>query len=178
MSYTFKQSYWGTLNKGTKNEISMATSGCGPCSLASIIYNKDTSINPQKVAQWMYKEKYFSKDGSTRTGITKALNHYGFQCLYFTPEHTGNEEWKTAFECIKASMEGQLWAILLVVGTKNGGKDNLWTSGGHFLSVTDYDPKTGKIYVRDSGSRGRTGYYDPATLIYDTNAMWIICKTY
>jgi hypothetical protein len=79
---------------------------------------------------------------------------------------------------MKASNEGKLWMILLVVGTRNGGKDNLWTNGGHFISVTDYDPKTGKVYVRDSGSRSRTGYYDHDTLIYDTNAMWVICKTY
>ncbi len=173
MSKTFKQADYGTVRG-----VSMATSGCGPSALASIIYNKDTSINPKKVANWLYSKGEFSTDGTTRTGITRALDHYGFQCLYFTPEHSGNEEWKTAFECIKASNEGKLWAILLVVGTRNGGKDNLWTNGGHYISVTDYDPETGKLYVRDSGARGRTGYYDPSTLIYDTNAMWVICKTY
>ncbi len=173
MSKTFIQSEWGTV-KG----VSMANSGCGPCSLASIIYNLKSSITPKTVATWLHNKGYFSADGTTRTGITKALSNYGFQCLYFTPEHTGNIEWKTAFECIKASRDGNVWAILLVVGTKNGGKDNIWTNGGHFIAITDYDPKTGKVYVRDSGARGRTGYYDPDSLVYDTNAMWVICPSY
>lgn len=173
MSKTFYQSEWGTV-KG----VSMGMSGCGPCALASIIYNLKPSITPKNTAMWLYNHGYFSEDGTTRTGISKALRSYGFQCLYFTPEHTGNEEWKSAFECIKASHEGKVWAILLVVGTRNGGKDNYWTSGGHFISVTDYDPETGKVYVRDSGSKGRSGYHDPNALKYDTNAMWVICPTY
>lgn len=173
MSKTFKQASYDPV-KG----VSMANAGCGPSSIASIVSNKVGSITPVRVAKWLYDEGYFSSAGTTRTGVSKALHHYGFQCLYFTPEHSGNSEWDIAFDMLKLSREHRLWAILLVVGTKNGGKDNLWTNGGHFLAVTDYDPKTGKVYVRDSGSRGRTGYYDPATLKYDTNAMWIVTETF
>ena len=173
MSKTFKQGDWGTVRG-----VSMAAAGCGPSSVAAMVYNKDTGITPTKVAKWMRDNDYFSSAGSTRTGITRALNHYGFQCLYFTPEHTGNEEWKTAMELMKATREGKVWAILLVVGTKNGGKDNLWTNGGHFIAVTDYDPKTGKVYVRDSGSRNRTGYYSPSELVYDCNCVWLTCRNY
>ena len=72
------------------------------------------------------------------------------------------------------SLKGDWWAIFLVVGTKNGGKDNLWTSGGHYLAITDL--KNGKLYVRDSGSKKRTGYYDPELLRYDTNVIWVIQK--
>ena len=60
------------------------------------------------------------------------------------------------------------------MGTKNGGKDNLWTSGGHYLAITDL--KNGKLYVRDSGTKKRTGYYDPELLRYDTNVIWVIQK--
>lgn len=173
MSKTFTQSAYGAV-KG----VSMAASGCGCCAVASIVSNVKPNISPTDVAQWLYSKGYFSSAGTTRTGITKALQYYGMQCLYFTPEHTGNSQWKLAFNALKLSREHKLWAILLVVGTKNGGKDNLWTSGGHFIAVTDYDPETGKVYVRDSGSKGRTGYYDPSTLKYDTNAMWIVTETF
>lgn len=173
MSKTFKQADCGYVSG-----VSMASAGCGPCSVASIVYNKDKSITPQKVAAWMKNQGYFSSAGTTRTGVTRALNHYGFQCLYFTPEHTGNEEWKTGLELIKATREGKVWAIALVVGTKNGGKDNYWTNGGHFLAITDYDPKGNMVYVRDSGSRNHTGYFDPELLRRDTNCIWIITETY
>ena len=48
------------------------------------------------------------------------------------------------------------------------------TSGGHYLAITDL--KNGKLYVRDSGSKKRTGYYDPELLRYDTNVIWVIQK--
>lgn len=173
MSRTFTQANYSAVNG-----ISMASSGCGACAIASIVSNVKDSITPRTVARWLYSKGYFSSAGTTRTGVTKALQNYNMQCLYFTPEHTGNDEWKTAFDMLKLSREHRLWAILLVVGKKNGGKDDLWTSGGHYIAVTDYDPKTGKVYVRDSGSRGRTGYYDPETLKYDTNAMWVITESF
>jgi hypothetical protein len=173
MSRTFTQAKYQSVGG-----VSMANAGCGPCSVASIVSNVKESITPRTVARWLIDNGYFSSSGTTRTGISKALNHYGMQCLYFTPEHSGNDEWDLAFDMLKLSREHRLWAILLVVGTKNGGKDNLWTNGGHFIAITDYDPKTGKVYVRDSGSRGRTGYYDPSTLKYDTNARWVVTETF
>lgn len=168
MSKTFNQADWGKVNG-----ISMAASGCGPSSLASIIFNKDTSITPVKVAKWLYNKGYFYTSGTTRTGITAALNYYGFESIYYKPEHAGGAIWHEAMKKMKAA-KGDWWAIFLVVGTANGGKDNLWTSGGHYLAITDY--KLGKLYVRDSGSKHRTGYYDPESLRYDTNCIWFIRK--
>ena len=168
MSKTFKQVEWGTV-KG----VSMPISGCGPCSLACITYNLDSGINPRKTATWLYDKGVFSSDGTTRSGMTLGIQHYGFESTYYKPEHTGGSIWKTVLNRMK-NAKGDWWAIMLVVGRKNGGKDNLWTSGGHFISVTDY--KDGKLYVRDSGQRGRTGYYDPETLRYDTNCVWFIQK--
>lgn len=172
MSKTFLQA-----EQGTVGGISMKNSGCGPTAIADIVYNKDVSITPRKVAEWMKSNGYFSSAGSTRHGVTQTLKKYGFQSLYFTPEHTGNVEWDTAFEMIKASREGRCWAIALAVGKSNGGKDNYWTSGGHFIAITDYDPQTGKIYIRDPAGR-TTGYQDPGLLEYDCNCLWIICENY
>lgn len=170
MSKTFIQANWGTVCG-----VSMAASGCGPCSLASIVYNSDTSINPSKTATWLYNKGVFSGYGTTRAGMTSGIQHYGYECTYYTPEHAGGSTWTTALNRMKKAT-GDWWAIFLVVGTKNGGKDNLWTSGGHFLAITDY--KDGKLYVRDSGARKRTGYFDPETLRYDTNCIWFIQRKY
>lgn len=168
MSKTFIQSQWGTVCG-----VNMGISGCGPSSMACITYNIDTGINPKKTGTWLYNAGVFSSAGTTRAGMTAALNHYGFDNIYYKPEHQGGAAWRAAMEKMK-NAKGDWWAIFLVVGTKNGGKDNLWTSGGHFISITDY--KNGKLYVRDSGARGRTGYYDPETLRYDTNCIWFIRK--
>lgn len=172
MSKTFLQKDWGSVNG-----ISIANAGCGPTAIADIVYNVDENITPLKVAKWMAANGYFIKGGSTRVGISKTLTKYGFQYLYFTPEHTGNEEWNFAYDLIKNSRDHECWAIALAVGKSNGGRDNFWTSGGHFIAITDYDPQTRKIYVRDPAGR-RTGYVDAEYLKYDCNALWIICKQY
>lgn len=172
MSKTFLQSNFGTV-KG----VSMAASGCGPTAVADIAYNIDKDIKPDEVARYLINNGYMSSDGTTRTGITAALKRYGLQSLYATPEHTGNEEWKFFYDLIKQTRDHNCWAIVLAVGTRNGGQSNKWTSGGHYIAITDYDPKTGYIYVRDPAGRN-TGYHDPNTLKGCCNAVWFICKQY
>lgn len=167
MSVTFDQTKEGYVN-GT----SMPLAGCGPCSVASIACNISYTT-PKQVAAWLANRGAFGSSGTTRAGITVALDYYGFKSTYYTPEHTGGSSWQKAMDQMK-TLKGDWWAIFLVVGTKNGGKDNLWTSGGHYLAITDL--KNGKLYVRDSGSKKRTGYYDPELLRYDTNVIWVIQK--
>lgn len=172
MSKTFRQ-----YNYGTVKGVSMAAAGCGPTALADIIYNRDTSITPAKVATWLYENGVFSSSGTTRIGISRALIHYGFQSFYFTPEHSGNQEWKDAIEVLKASRDACIWGIALTVGTVNGGKDNYWTSGGHFIAITDYDASQNTVYVRDPAGR-RDGYQKVSNLVYDCNAIWVVAKAY
>ena len=167
MSKTFKQNNYGSVHG-----ISMPVSGCGPCASASVIYNIDESTNPVKVANWLYEHGHFYTSGTTRAGITDVFQKHRFEIIgYYKPEHSGGTVWQQAINKMK-SLTGDWWAIFLVVGTKNGGKDNFWTSGGHYLSVTDL--KNGKLYVRDSGARNNTGYFDPEKLRYDTNVIWIV----
>lgn len=167
MSVTFDQT-----KEGYVNGVSMSASGCGACAVASVACNIKYTT-PKQVAAWLYSRGAFSSAGTTRAGITVALDYYGFKSTYYTPESGGGTSWKNAMNQMK-NLKGDWWAIFLVVGKKNGGKDNLWTSGGHYLAITDM--KNGKLYVRDSGARKRTGYYDPELLRYDTNVIWVIQK--
>ena len=167
MSVTFNQ-----RSEGYVNGVSMPASGCGPCAIASIACNIKYTT-PKQVAAWLYSRGAFSSAGTTRAGVTVALENYGFKSTYYTPESGGGTSWRKAMEQMN-SLKGDWWAIFLVVGKRNGGKDNLWTSGGHYLAITDM--KDGKLYVRDSGSKQRTGYYDPELLRYDTNVIWVIQK--
>ena len=169
MSKTFKQNNYGSVHG-----ISMAASGCGPCASASVIYNLDESTNPVKVANWLYEHGHFYTSGTTRAGITDVFQKHGFEVIgYYTPESGGGTIWQKAINKMK-SLTGDWWAVFLTVGTSNGARDNFWTYGGHYLSVTDF--KNGKLYVRDSGARNNTGYFDPEKLRYDTNVIWIIRK--
>lgn len=172
MSRTFLQKDFGEVRG-----VSMAAAGCGPTAVADIAYNFHRNITPADVAKWLYDRGDFGVNGTTRTGITDALGHYGLQSLYATPEHTGNAEWDFFISLFEKMRDYACWGIVLAVGKKNGGRDDFWTSGGHYLAITDYDPKTKRIYVRDPAGR-HTGYYSPSQLKYDCNAMWFICKQY
>lgn len=169
MSKTFTQSEWGRVRG-----ISMPVSGCGPCSVACIGTNIDPNLNPRKVAEWLADRGDFYSSGTTRSGITSALEHYGFTVEgYYKPEHAGGTSWKNAIAKMQ-SLKEDWWAIFLTVGKSNGAKDNFWTSGGHFLACTDLS--NGKLYIRDSGARGNTGYFSPEKLRYDTNCIWVVTK--
>lgn len=172
MSKTFLQANYGRVYG-----VSMAAAGCGPTAVADIAYNVKKEVRPDDVAGWLYRRGDFGTNGTTRTGITDALGHYGLQTLYATPEHAGGAEWDFFISLFKNMRDHACWGIVLAVGTKNGGKDNFWTNGGHYLALTDYDQKTGRVYVRDPAGR-HTGYYSLDQLKYDTNAMWFICKQY
>lgn len=168
MSKTFKQAQWGTVHG-----ISMKASGCGPCASASIICNAENT-DPVKIANWLYDRGYFFESGTSRAGITDVLQKHGLEVIgYFLPEHQGGSSWRKAMDLIK-SLDEDWWGVFLTVGTSDGAKDNFWTYGGHYLSITDY--KNGKLYVRDSGARDNTGYFDPEKLRYDTNVIWIVRK--
>ena len=172
MSRTFLQKDFGTVRG-----VSMAAAGCGPTAVADIAYNFHRNLTPADVARWLYDRADFGPNGTTRTGITDALGHYGLQSLYATPEHTGNAEWDFFISLFEKFRDFACWGIVLAVGRKNGGRDDFWTSGGHYLAITDYDPNTKRIYVRDPAGR-HTGYFSPSQLKYDCNAMWFICKQY
>ena len=49
-------------------------------------------------AAWLANRGAFGFSGTTRAGITVALEHYGFKSTYYTPEHSGGATWKKAMD--------------------------------------------------------------------------------
>ena len=79
MSKTFKQGNYNPVHG-----ISMKLSGCGPCASASVLCNLDGSINPVKVANWLYDHGHFYSSGTTRAGITDVLQKHGMEVFLVT----------------------------------------------------------------------------------------------
>ena len=74
---TFKQydSRWGKKNY---DGDSMATSGCGPTSVAMLAYAVNPKINPWTVAKWMKSKGYAVRgQGTAWAGIPAAMKHFG-----------------------------------------------------------------------------------------------------
>lgn len=167
MSKTFLQ-YKGTYAKkrypswSKRSDATYTNAGCGPCSVAAIVYNKNSKITPLTVGNYISTLKTGATSGGAtyQSAITTALRHYGFT----TTQHGKMSDFLTQMK------KGNRWGIILFkAGTKGGIK---WTSGGHYIAVTDIKVKNGKhyLYMRDSGKRGHIGWY-----CYETQ-MQGLCK--
>ena len=81
-STIFRQydSRWGSLGYPTK-AYSFADNGCGCCSCTHVIIEKDKYKNytPKNVRPYMIDQGFVTYgNGTTWDGITKTLEHYGF----------------------------------------------------------------------------------------------------
>jgi len=153
-------------------------SGCGICASACIISNLDSSVSIKSLGQEMYnKGEFVGASGTTRTGITNVLKRHGFRTIYTTPEDKDTESLRTMFAMMRQSNNksgADLWMVLLMHGKSLGGKDNYWTSGGHFIVVSAYYEVPEKYYVFDSAMRNN-GWHDESEFIGDVAAAWLVC---
>ncbi len=75
---------------------------------------------------------------------------------------------------VKALSEGRkVYMIVLVVKTDT---NDYWTDGGHYLAITNARiAKNGKTeyYVRDSGPKENSGWYESSKLLDATNVYYL-----
>lgn len=164
MSYTFDQIHSGYTYKG----VSMKVAGCGECSVASLVYNlkPDKKLN-EEVMRYAVDKGYMPA-GTTRTGITEMLKHYGTPSVMY--------QLKSGFNTLMDKISETGYGILLMYGIKKGGDSNKWTSGGHYISITAYDVEKG-FYVRDSACRN-TGWHKRSEFKGCMVAGWAIADTW
>ena len=175
----FKQydSRWGSKPYPTKGS-SFSGNGCGcvACTHLIIEQEKYKNLTPEPVRQWMVKQGFaYPNQGTTWSGITKTLEHYGYKVVHIASNDPMSKAWT---ELNKGNRIG----IILFLGGK-GPNGTIWTAGGHYVAFTDYYVKNGKhyFYTKDSGGRdhdsAKYGYYTYENsmkgLVYQ---MWIVEK--
>lgn len=172
MSKTYNQ-IASKLSKKDVNghTVTMKASGCGVCALAAIAYNIETSYTLSKVWSYMVSKGYTIREGTTRTGMTECIEHYGMQSDYYSPAYSGTK-FDNLMSALKKCATEKRWGILLMYGKAKGGTSDYWTHGGHFIAVTDFDPDRG-FYVRDSAN-GRTGWHPKKEFEGCIVAGWVI----
>lgn len=149
-SVIFRQydSKWGKL-KYPSGKYTMKSSGCGCCACTHLIIEKDEFKNftPKNVRPYMVEKKFATMgNGTLWSGITKTLEHYGFEVKRPNISSSMTAAWK---ELNKGNRAG---ILLLKAGTRGG---ITWTSGGHYLAFLDYKVVNNKhyFYIKDSGAR-------------------------
>lgn len=120
----------------------ISSQGCGPTSIADVVYDLDPTITPAKTAKWM-EDNGCSCHGSGTyySGMVKALKHYGYeaeQLNYTTLYGKSNSSIVTDF--IKKIKSGKY------VGIACMGK-SIWTTSGHYVFVKVI--KNNRIYIND-----------------------------
>lgn len=149
-SATFRQydSRWGSRNYNGSS--TMAQAGCGPTSVADLIYNIDTKITPWTVAKWLKANGYaIYGNGTAWDGIPNAMRHFGMVSVH------GISGMNDIFDAIS---KGYKAIFLMRSGTRGG---VTWTTAGHFIAVTAYKHQNGKHYfwTRDPGGRRNDGWH-------------------
>lgn len=164
---TFKQydSRWGKKNyNGSSN---MAGAGCGPSSVANLVYPINHKINPWTVAKYMKKHGYaVYNHGTDWDGIPAAMKHYGM-------EDVKNINVSNSMANVWGYLrKGYVADFLFSAGSRGG---VCWTTQGHYVAVTDYKLKNGKhwLYTRDSGGRDHDGWY-----CYETQMRGLVFKVW
>lgn len=164
---TYKQadSRWG--NKNYNGSSTMAAAGCGPTSCAMLAYAVDGKTTPLQTMKFMQTHGYaIRNNGTAWNGIPACLTYFGLK-----DAHAINVSSSMA-EVWKYMSKGYCAVFLFSAGSRGGIR---WTSGGHYVAVTDYKLQNGKhyLYTRDSGGRNHTGWY-----CYETQMKGLIPKVW
>lgn len=175
--YKQYDSRWGSKPYPTKKS-SFSGNGCGCCACTHLIIEQAQYANetPEPFRQWMVKQGFaVANQGTTWSGITKTLQHYGYKVTHIGVSDPMSKAWTEL-------NKGNRMGVILFLGGKapNG---TVWTAGGHYVAFTDYKVENGKhwFYTKDSGGRNHDsathGYYSYENsmrgLVYQ---MWIVEK--
>lgn len=165
MSKTFRQGdpRWGS-HPYPISPYTMSRAGCGCTSVADIIVNnpKYANYTPDTIRPWMISQGFATQGhGTLWDGIPKTLQHYGF----VPKDHP------TMTELFAEMAKGGRWGVLLFKAGTRGGVT--WTTGGHYVAITDYKQENGKhyLYTRDPGGRHNDGWH-----CYETTMRGLIKK--
>lgn len=140
-----KPNFWKQSDKrwGSKKVGSMTcyTGGCGPTSVANVVGALiNEKYNPGVVFDYFKEKGYIiAGQGSTRQGITKALEHYGIKAKHIK---YSDSNWDKA---VTAASSGK-WVLSLMSGPSE------WAHGsGHYVVIYKSDGK--KVSVSDPSDR-------------------------
>lgn len=176
-SALFKQadSRWGYKPYPTR-DCTMSGAGCGCVACTHIVIEQDRYKNytPEDLRPWMVNQGFAIRNqGTTWSGITKTLQHFGYTVTHIGINDPMSEAWA---ELNKGNRIG----IILFKGGR-GPNGTVWTAGGHYVAFTDYKVVNGKhyFYTKDSGGRNhdsaKYGYYSYENsmkgVVYQ---MWIV----
>lgn len=161
---------WSNLPYPTTGST-FGDNGCGCCACAHVVIEKEKykDYTPKTLRKYMVKEGFaVPGQGTLWSGITKTLEHYGFEVVKPDISKSMDEAWK---ELNKGNRAG---VLLFSAGSRGG---TTWTTSGHYVAFIKYKVEDGKhwFYTKDSGFRHNDGWHCyEDEMMYLLPQMWIV----
>lgn len=155
-----------TDSQWNQNNLHIASSGCGPTSMAVVISSLTKRwFTPVDAAAWGQRHGYYSPSGSAHAMIPAMAKAYGLKC-----KGVG-----TSYHSVKKALK-QGKPVVALMGPGH------FTRKGHFIVLTGIDENDG-VTVADVGSRRRSSCkYSLSYLIGQSKAadaggpFWVISR--
>jgi len=149
--YKQYDSRWGGLSYPGSGSC-LSDSGCGCLSVfhCAIELDKNKSLTVPDCRKYMVQFATV-RNGTLWAGITKGLEHYGYQVHW-----RESDSMAQIFSQLQSSCKSGV--ILFVDG--RGPDGTLFTTDGHYIAFVDYKVEGGKhwFFLKDSGPRNRSGW--------------------
>lgn len=169
--YSQKDSRWANMSYGYDG-ATMGEDGCGPTVAAMALSNQGLKTNPLEMANLAQmtgdrdstgtNSRFFDKLGSI-TGVP--VNPVGNSASVIGDLMRG----KSVVALGRTGGYGK--------GSKRrrgfGGRGE-FESGGHYIELTGYDPRTGKVKVSNPSGKGKSGWVDASTVMPEIGRAWSI----
>lgn len=151
----YYQTDYGNVSYGYGTSI--ASSGCGPTSMAMVLtYLTGEEVDPPEAAEWSLEHGHRVQGNGTAWSYFDAISEeYGIEC-----EQAG----VSRNNIVSSLEEGE--TVIMSMGPGH------FTRGGHFIVLTGIT-EDGKITVADPNSKTRSEQtWDPSVFVNEGKQMW------
>lgn len=159
---------WGAKPYRVPGETStIASAGCGPTCAAMVIASlADPSVTPETTCAWSVAHGYKAlRQGTYYSYFHPQLAAYGIGCRQLLGNRIINQPSHAIHEQVRADLREGYWVIALM-------GPGIWTSGGHFVLVWDWDEKVRILDPASSAEKRANG--DPDTFRREVRNYWLV----
>lgn len=168
VSYLQKDARWKDKPYRVKGEKStVGSAGCGPsCAAMCIETLTGKTFTPLDACNWSFGHGYKAlNQGTYYSYFTPQMKAFGIDCQMLNYENSYGKPNHANHKKVKELVNQGYYAIALM-------NKGLWTSGGHFILIWDWDDKV-RIHDPNSTATNRLNG-DPETFKSQAKYYWLV----
>ena len=145
----------------------IGSAGCGPTCAAMVIATlKDKMVTPETTCAWSVAHGYKAlKQGTYYSYFKPQMAAYGIECRQLLGSRIINQPDHPVHEQVREYLRQGYWTIALM-------GPGIWTKGGHFVLVWDWDSKVRILDPASSADKRQSG--DPDAFRREVRCYWLV----